>query len=358
MSTYRDETWKPPYLPNTLNTQTIPPLAWWYRLTTPKPPSSNISFRTREMVRRGRLGSNIVLTALLLIMVDSVLALLAKHYLIVCIQVIVLVIFCVALRYNQQGHRLTTGLLVVVSGEIGSILTLIVLGTANQLMSGSGFFELLALEILAVSLLPAESVFAVALINVLFTYVALFLSSHHVSLVQTLWLADIQTFLHPTLLYFFVATVTYIWARSTMRAIAYADSAEVVATIEHAMAEQEHVTAQQKRILDQSIYSITQTHLRVANGDYSVRVPITQENVLWPIAGSLNTLLARIQRLGREAAKLEKTEQEAARLAAALHSVRTGGPPILFRRSGTAIDLIILELATSVETPPSGPPES
>ena len=358
MSTYRDETWKPPYLPDTLNTQTIPPLAWWYRLTTPKVPSSNTSFRTRELVRRGRLGSNIVLIALLLVFADSVSAFLAKHYSVVCIQVVVLVMFCVALRYNRQGHRLTTGLLVVVSGEIGSILTLVVLAPISQLTSGSGFLELLALEILAVSLLPAESVFAVALINVLFTYIALFLFSHHVSLVQTLWLSDFQALLRSTLLYFFVAIVTYIWARSTMHAIAYADSAEVVATIEHAMAEQEHVTAQQKRTLDQSIYHITQTHLRVANGDYSVRVPITQENVLWPIAGSLNTLLARIQRLGREAAKLEKTEQEAARLAAALHSVRTGGPPVLFRRSGTAIDLIILELATSVETSPPSSSET
>jgi hypothetical protein len=81
-------------------------------------------------------------------------------------------------------------------------------------------------------------------------------------------------------------------AYSVERAIRRAERAEEMATLEHTMAEQ-------KRQLDVGIRQILQTHVQVANGDYGARAPLSQDNVLWQIANSLNTLLNRLQRAGQ-----------------------------------------------------------
>jgi HAMP domain-containing protein len=66
--------------------------------------------------------------------------------------------------------------------------------------------------------------------------------------------------------------------------------------------------AMQKQQLDASIRSIVEVHTRVANGDFDARVPLTQDNVLWQISGSLNNLLARVQRLRQDATKVQKMQ--------------------------------------------------
>jgi hypothetical protein len=81
-------------------------------------------------------------------------------------------------------------------------------------------------------------------------------------------------------------------AYSVERAIRRAERAEEVAALEHTLAEQ-------KRQLDVGIQQILQTHVQVANGDYGARAPLSQNNVLWQIANSLNNLLNRLQRTGQ-----------------------------------------------------------
>jgi len=78
-------------------------------------------------------------------------------------------------------------------------------------------------------------------------------------------------------------------AYSVERAIRRAERAEEIAALEHTMAEQ-------KRQLEVGIQQILQTHVQVANGDYGARAPLSQDNVLWQIANSLNNLLNRLQR--------------------------------------------------------------
>ena len=75
------------------------------------------------------------------------------------------------------------------------------------------------------------------------------------------------------------------------------------------MALQAEEAAQQKRQLDASIQKIVETHMRVANGDFSARVPLTDDNVLWQISGSLNNLLSRAQRWRQEAAQFEQARR-------------------------------------------------
>jgi chromosome segregation ATPase len=65
----------------------------------------------------------------------------------------------------------------------------------------------------------------------------------------------------------------------------------------------------ERRTLDEGIKLILDTHVAVANGDLSVRAPLTQNNVLWQIARSLNMLLDRLQRASRAERELQRVTQ-------------------------------------------------
>lgn len=101
----------------------------------------------------------------------------------------------------------------------------------------------------------------------------------------------------PIAIHIVVTVVLWLWVRSATQVIARADRAEVIATLEHAIAQQEHADAQLKRQLEMSIQQIVETRQRLANGDFNARAPLNNGNVLWQIAGSLNNLLSRFQRL-------------------------------------------------------------
>jgi len=80
-------------------------------------------------------------------------------------------------------------------------------------------------------------------------------------------------------------------------------------TIEEIMALQQAIT-KQKQELEDGIQQILETHIHVANGDFSMRAPLTQDHLLWQIAHSLNNLLARLQRLSQAEAELQQTTFE------------------------------------------------
>jgi nitrate/nitrite-specific signal transduction histidine kinase len=80
-------------------------------------------------------------------------------------------------------------------------------------------------------------------------------------------------------------------------------------TIEEIIALQQAI-ATQKQELENGIQQILETHVQVANGDFTTRAPLTQDHLLWQVAYSLNNLLARLQRLNQVQAELQQTKVE------------------------------------------------
>ena len=80
-------------------------------------------------------------------------------------------------------------------------------------------------------------------------------------------------------------------------------------TITDIVALQEAIT-QQKHELESGIQLILQTHVQVANGDFSMRAPLTQDHLLWQVGYSLNNLLGRLQRLSQAEAELQRAKIE------------------------------------------------
>lgn len=151
----------------------------------------------------------------------------------------------------------------------------------------------------------------------------------------------------------FAAFFGWLGARSVDNAIARADTAEELASLEHTVAEQ-------RRQLEVGVQQILETHVRVANGDFSARAPMNQGNLLWQIAASLNNLLGRLQKAGQAEHQYRRTEDEMRRLAAAIDDAQAGKRPIWPAPSGTPADLIIERLAARGRRPapptPQAPP--
>lgn len=123
----------------------------------------------------------------------------------------------------------------------------------------------------------------------------------------------------PIALQIIVALVTYLWVRSAQRAIARADRAEEIAELKQREAERTHQ-------LETGIQQLLQTQVRAANGDLMARAHLSQDNMLWQVGVSLNMLLTRLQKSGREASRAEYENQqlrkEVARLISSVREVR------------------------------------
>jgi hypothetical protein len=84
--------------------------------------------------------------------------------------------------------------------------------------------------------------------------------------------------------------------------------------------------------------------MEIARGNFNARVPLNQGNVLWSIAGSLNNLLARVQHWRQDSSQLQRTEQAIQQLRREMQLARTQGKPIQLSKTGTAVDLLLLDL--------------
>jgi hypothetical protein len=189
--------------------------------------------------------------------------------------------------------------------------------------------------IVGASILPRIAAFIIAVCNIGLIAVDFSLQPKVGDLMH--WMSiegPLPLIARPIALQIIIAVVAYLWVRGTDDAIRRADRAEELAALEHQMAEQKHQ-------LDIGIQQLLQTHVRAANGDFTARAPLRQENVLWQIASSLNNLLARMQRTAQAEHHLARTEDELRRLAAAIDDAQAGRQPLWPAPTGTAADLIL-----------------
>lgn len=351
------------------------PLHCWYYLTAPPEAPANARLEQREATRRGRLAS-VVLFFVILLVLPAIPSAVGNPILTVILTLVLLIDF-VALAINRSGRTNLAGILVVISIEIGlasSILTVPGgLGPSNLPMLDL----MVQAECVAVSLFIPGSVFFVAIINSLFFIAVLNLAPVTPELAHLLKTDASRIISSPIILQVIVATVTYLWVSSANKAIQRADRAEEIAALEQReIARQQH-EIEQKQQLDLGILQILQTHVQVANGNFSARAPLSKENVLWQIAYSLNNLLARLQGYSQmtfelqqarneittlQAAlqstssaeyELQRTRESAARLIEYLRQTRNGhAPNVLLLRNGTIMDAVIMEMR-SLSPPPA-----
>ncbi len=202
-----------------------------------------------------------------------------------------------SLLLNRVGKTLLAGWILVLALELAVMLLTVTVGPFPEL-SMQLYDVSILVEILAVLLLPARSIFLFAGVNSLgMGFSVLYLTRIQVQSAHMLPMLALSIALQ-----WVVASVAYLGVRSMLKAIAQADRAEMVAGLEHALVEQH-------RALEEGMAPILQTHVAVANGDLSARVPMHASGVLWQIARTLNMLLVRFQRASLAEKELQRLEQ-------------------------------------------------
>ncbi len=131
--------------------------------------------------------------------------------------------------------------------------------------------------------------------------------------------------------------------RSTDQAIARADRAEELGALREQV-------AKEKRALEVGIQEIVKTLTNAANGHYTTNAILSQDNILWRISSTLNTLFHRLQSARKQEITVHQAEQDTGRLIEAIRAAKKGQYPGWPHPSGGILDPLIRELRET--TPP------
>ncbi|HEU5342825.1 MAG TPA: hypothetical protein VFU60_00635 [Ktedonobacterales bacterium] len=310
---------------------------FWLRLASAGWDGPQVTVEQREALRRSQLTAWILLG---LLVADLLLipAGLGSAPTLMAIAVAGLGIL-VAIALNRFGFTTAAGILLIVL-IIGAVIGAVTGEPGGLQVVDLPAYDLLVIAIvIAASILPPLSAFLIAAINVgaIILNFSLQTPSHDLA-AQIHELGILALLARPIALQVIIAAVAYLWVRGTQDQIRRADRAEEIAQLEGLVVEQ-------KRALDLGVQELTQAFIRAANGDYNVRVNIPRQNPLWSLGAQMNTFIQRLQQAGQASFELERTRQEAFRLAAALDDWRAGRMPLWPAPSGTVIDTIIQRLS-------------
>lgn len=320
---------------------------WWYRLAAPPDISEDAPLRERESIRRGKLASVIILFEVVYHCATIGVGVTSNAGLLPTL-IISLLALTTAAIFNRYGKTSVAGALAVLVLEIGMAANLTRLSLAG---GGLSSFDLPLYDVLviptliAISLFPGWVTFLVAALNSLFIVATITLFPKTPELVKALAEAPYDTWFRPVSIQLVAALVCYFWVSNAFQAMKRADFAEEVNKLSQTLAEQQQAALQEKQQLEESIQQIVAVHTQVANGDFSARVPLSQNNVLWSIAGSLNNLLARLQRWRQDAQQLGRIERVIQQAVQEVRRAKKQGMPLYMYKTGTILDPLIAEIA-------------
>jgi hypothetical protein len=271
-------------------------LGWWCELTTPVPPPPYVAFTERDRARRARLVSLLLLgvvawqLSVLVIgsfdpsyggLVDT--TMFAPQ---------LLIFFCVVdvvvIMLNRRGHVNRAGLALVAITQ-SPLLALLAFPPHGRLGTAQfDVFYLLAISVLvAATLLPPWTVFAVAGLNALEVVGTVLVLPHNARLQQLLTRSD-DTFAlltQPIALQLIVGVVAYLWVRGLLAALQRAERAEQIADTERAEAlvRVRELEAGMRRPLP--LFALLADSTLIA-----ARAPWMREVLLWQVGTALAAL--------------------------------------------------------------------
>jgi hypothetical protein len=304
-------------------------LQWWYRISLFPEPPATASLEQLEYFRRGRTTSQIILVLTLVLMIPVPVAILlsivAGAFGLILLAVLVLALalmfFCAAL--NRAGRVTTAALIIILVFIAGPTADIATTPGGVSYSSLPAFHTLLIPVAVAASTLPRRSVPFIALINcaIIILSLTVFPQARGANMVPR---ADIVIQVtSPIVTQALITAVSMLWASGISRSLRRANRAEEIARLEFNLAQRAMEDRERSNRLEESVQQITEVHRRVANGDLSARVPLTDRNILWQISGLLNNLLTRFQSLRQRSLELEQTNTllrtENARLLQALN---------------------------------------
>jgi hypothetical protein len=327
------------------------PFEFWYRWTSPAPQPLTASFELREQVRQGRLTSTVlamVAGALTILAIPTSFA--TNNPALLGVLCVLLTTTGISLLLNKLGKGLAGRLLIVITVDVALAISIFTYCIQAHGISTNALpiLDIFVVEpiLMALVLLPPASAFIIAPCNAVYI-LALFYLMHHTSDLDAFMVSDgYEIVTRPLYLLIFVIGVVYPVMRSALRAIALGDRAKEIAKVQHDLANREAITAREKLALDQGIEQLAQTLTEINNGNMRVHIPFSTTEGLWPIAGGLNTLYARIRNARQKEYEYQHTKNAATKLILAIRLSEQNHQPLRLERTGNPIiDAIIGELS-------------
>lgn len=269
-----------------------------------------------------------------------------------------LLISVIALLFNRIGWINVAGLLITVY-VFASVAVVIVNAPGGLSTTTLGlFYTLVFVEVLAASLLPVNWVLLAALVNIVFVMVD-FTLQHKTPEFAHILATDFYTILIRILvLHIFVVLVLWLWVSSAMQAIKRADRAEELAQRERQIQELQQADLRQKEELENGVRLILQTHVQLSNGDFQARAPLSQDNLLWQVAFSLNNLIVRLQKYSQAEAELKHIREIIVHLTGELQEAKRAQHPIQISITKTFLDPFLQEVTTLSHNKPDAQAQS
>lgn len=276
---------------------------WWYRLTAPPDPGPTATVKQRDRARRSKTLSALALFLALTLLLVAYIALTGPNKQIITTVYILYPTIVGCLMLNRLGHINAAGGLLITSLVGGMYLTLVTTATHGGISPNDKDILYLPFfgELFAAALLPTSAIFLVAGINLCFSLWVLNLAPHTPAFTQLLSTGYFSITFRVIEIHFIVAAVMWVMANAFLIALKRADRAAELARLNHDLTEVATAKLREKARLEQSIAEIVQVHTQVANGHLGVRVSLTGDTVLWPVAVPLNNLLGRYQQARQEA---------------------------------------------------------
>lgn len=318
-------------------------LGWWFRMTTPPGLSTASTYIDRVQYQKARRVSTMIFIDLLLITIFGYLVIHMSLPTIISYLLTYPICF-LALFINRNGMAVLAGILPLLIFEVGLASTMLAfpaLDTSNLPLYGSFVIG----ELLAASLLPVSSIFVVALLNSAFIVGDLLLQPHTQELGYFLHQQFALAVAVPLILQLVVAGVISLWIYNSAYANERANRAEMVATLEHTVAEQLEEENKAKLELETSVQQLVEEHAHAANNRFVTRISYPPAKVLWPLVGVVNALATRLQHAEKSDRELEQLRQAIIIATEMLHQAALSPQKSpLLRRTGTEVDLLALEI--------------
>lgn len=321
---------------------------WWLGMTSFRWPTPHPTIEAREMTRRSRLASWLILglAASLVILLP-----LASSNITARFSFSLFAIGLVAAAVlNRRGYISATGTLLVAL-IVFAILGPTIASPIGLTMGLLPNYDALAVSVLvAATLLPRPAIFLVAFANTALIVADYLLEPHNsnitidAKLYSSATIQAVSLLVRPIALELLIAVISYLWIRGTDQAIRRADRAEEVAYMRQREAEQ-------KRELEEGVEQLLQVLVLWANGNTQARVPEMRDSLLWRVGHALNTFIGRLEQFTQAEVVLRHTQDEAVRLAAAIAEWLHGRAPIWPAPIGTPLDPVIATLRGAAPEP-------
>lgn len=326
-------------------------LGWWYKLTAiPEPPMS-ASFLKREEARRVRLFSTVAFFFLLILIMFIPGCLFTPNRLVIYLDLTLIGITLFTIYLNRLGKPFIAGTILVIMSEL--VLAAVIATTLPFDGIDLPLYDLfVVVDLLAVSLIQPQSIFILAICNSIFMGFDLAYQQRTAALTNALATQFEPTLIGPIGLQLIVAGVAYLWVRNSTRAIKRADKAEMIAKLEHTLAEERSSSELAKRQLEESIERLVKAHAEAMNKQMIAKIAFPPEaKILWPLIGVINSLWVRLQRAHQTEYELYQLKQATAMYAELLHrAMLTPRQPITIYQTRTDLDALMLAVRNLHET--------